>query len=295
VDPNVPSPAGGRTEPPIPELLRLGEQLAQARQSAGMSEDDLAQRLRLAPGQLKALEAGDHTRLPEGVFVVALARRIGGALNVDLEDAIQAVRQSRLMRRVGPTASPLEASPRVSPPATSTPPASAPLASAQPASAPLASGPGDNRSSRRRPLLVALIAAGILASAWLLVSRPGPRGIPTLSASPGSPARPPAPAAPGAPAAPAERESLRLSASEPSWVQVREVTGRTLFEGTLTGERRFPIGQGIEVISGRPHAVRAAIGAGVSAPLGGVSDIRWKRFSPADSPPAPPSSPSPSP
>ncbi len=292
MDPTSPTPPGEGAEPPIPELLRLGEQLARARESAGLSEDDLARRLRLAPHQLKALEAGDHTRLPEGVFVVALARRIAGALNADLEAAIQAVRQSRLMGRTAPP--PLPPVPAVSPVTKKV--------RSEPASPPMGARAGDGRSWRW-PLLAALVAAGGLGGTWLLVSRPGSREVPALSTRPGTPAKPPAPApasAPPSPAAPTAGaptagDSLRLSASEPSWVDVREVTtGKTLFEGTLTGEKRFPIGQGIEVISGRPHAVRAAVGSGVSTALGGVSDIRWKRFNPGDAPP-PPSSSSPSP
>ncbi|MFN9645082.1 MAG: helix-turn-helix domain-containing protein [Cyanobacteriota bacterium] len=263
-EPTAPSPPGESAEPPIPELVRLGEQLACARAGAGLSEDDLARRLRIPLHQLQALEAGDHTRLPEGVFVVALARRIAGALNTDLEAPIQAVRQSRLMRRAAP------------PPH---PPGRA-LSTAT------ASKAGTGRPWRW-PLLAGLVAAGVLGSAWLRVSRTGTQGGPALSARRGAPAKPPSPSAPTADAI------LRLSAREPSWVEVREVSGRTLFEGTLTGEKRFPIGQGIEVISGRPHAVRAAVGSGVSIPLGGVSDIRWKRFSPGE--PPPPSSPSPSP
>ncbi len=289
--PVAPSSPDEGVEPPIPELIRLGEQLGRARQNAGLSTDDLAGRLRLAPRQLKALEEGDHARLPEGVFVVALARRIAGALNADLEEAIQAVRESRLMRRAqegkpAPAAAPREAWARSDAPMAPVPPASTPTPPAPRASKPGAPGPW------RWPL-AALLAVGVLGCAWLLVSRPNPRGASSGSPTPDSP--PGAPAPPSTPTPTAEDNTLRLSASEPSWVEVREVMGRTLFEGTLTGEKRFPIGRGLEVISGRPHAVRAAVGAGDSAPLGGVSDIRWKRFTPGAPPPAPPSSPSPSP
>jgi cytoskeleton protein RodZ len=300
--PVAPSSPGEDTEPPIPELRRLGEQLARARRSAGWSEEDLAGRLRLAPRQLKALEEGNHTNLPEGVFVVALARRVAGVLNADVEDAIQAVRQSRLMRRAPgvrpePPAAPEKPTPVASeplPPAPTAPTApapaadataaGAPLAFAPPAPKPVASAPGKHRSWRW--LLAVLVAAGVSGGAWLLISRPSPRGVSKVSPAPTS--------TPPAPVAPVAGDTLRLSASEPSWVEVRDGTGRTLFEGTLTGEKRFPIGRGIAVISGRPHAVRAAVGTGVSVPLGGVSEIRWKRFSPGDQP-SPPASSVPSP
>lgn len=290
-DPLAQAASGKQAEQPIPELLRLGEQVAAARQAAGVSIEELAQRLRLAPGQLQALEEGDHSRLPEGVFVVALARRVAGALHADLDEAIQAVKQSHLMRR------PLLAVPR---PAAPPHPPAAPI---QPETDPVGADPAGASASPQRAMpwrwpLAALIAASGLAAAWLLVPHPSPReGISSAPSRPKPQAAPPsAPAQPLSPAAsPAAADTLRLSASEPSWVEVREVKGRTLFEGTFSGEKRFPVGRGIEVIAGRPHAVRAAMGSAAGVPLGGVADIRWKRFSPAGLQPEPPASPSPSP
>lgn len=303
--PVAPTVPGEGAAQPIPELLQLGEQLVQARTMAGISEEELAQRLRLAPRQLKALEEGDHTRLPEGVFVVALARRIAGALHTDLEDAIQAVKQSRLMRREAPAPHPpAVASTGEGTPGPTHPPALSPPPTARTDPAPMAAAPMDSALKTsvvpwRWPLgaLAALIAAGGLAAAWLLFPQPSPKGVSTTPSRPSPLSNPPpAPSLASATAsAPAESDSLRLNASEPSWVEVREVNGRTLFEGTLSGEKRFPLGRGIEVIAGRPHAVRVSVGSATGAPLGGVADIRWKRFSPAGLPSDSPSSPSPSP
>lgn len=257
----APSPSGEGPDQPIPELLRLGEILAQARQEAGLSPDALAKRVRIEPSLLNALEQGDHSRLPEGVFVVALARRIASVLRVNLDDAILGVRRSPWM---GPGRLP------GGPPPSSAPRARQPRPVPTPASLPW------------RTALAALLAASGMASAWLLSSpRQAPGGP--------SPSPPPRAAAPAPPSP--ESQSLRLSASEPSWVEVREVAGRTLFEGTLTGEKRFPLGRDLEVVAGRPHAVKAAVGAGPGTPLGGVADIRWKRFSPRNlTPPRPASS-----
>jgi cytoskeleton protein RodZ len=267
----APPPSSEEAEQPIPELRRLGQQLAQARQAAGLSAEDLSQRLCLAPRQLLALEAGDHTRLPEGVFVVGMARRVAGVLHADLDEAILAVRQSRLMRCPLPASSPG--------PARSRPPAAGPKV-----------------PELRCGLLAALIAACGLAAAWLLFPQLSPRRLfPTPVHPKSQPVQdqargPSSPVSALAPADTVEPEILRLDASEPSWVEVREVDGRTLFEGTLSTEKRFPLGRGIEVIAGRPHAVRAAIGPAAGAPLGGVADIRWKRFSPAGLRPESPSS-----
>jgi cytoskeleton protein RodZ len=271
-----------RADEPIPELLRLGEQLAQARQDAGVSLEDLARRLRIEPRQLTALEQGDRAQLPGGVFVVALARRVAGVLHADLDEAIRAVQGSRL---VGP-----ELASGGRPAAVGAPSLASRAAAATAVIPPHA--PAPTRPPAARPgrwPLAALVATCGLASVWLLAPRTPPRRPsppdPSPSAAAPTPAQVTAPA-PGQ--APAPVDSLLLRASEPSWVEVREVDGRTLFEGTLTGEKRFPLRRGLEVVAGRPHAVRATLGQGTAVPLGGVADIRWKRFSPAGLSPAPP-------
>lgn len=288
---------------PIPELVRLGDLLAQARTRAGLSTEALAQRLRVEPRVLQALEAGDHTQLPEGVFVVALARRISASLNADMEEAITGVRQSRLMAH--------------RPPGRSIPTPDQPLSPLlrQPPGPPPAHQSRQRALSTRSPMpwwlpLAALLATCGVAAAWLLMPRPQVRP----SSSPASQAPPQAPPeaaplkaendlsrglaptkTPAQASAPSESDSLRLLASEPSWVEVRDGSGRTLFQGTLSGEKRFPLGRGLEVISGRPYAVQASIGSSPPAPLGGVDDIRWKRFAPAASMPKVPASSVPSP
>jgi len=69
------------------------------------------------PRLLQALEQGDHRKLPEGVFIVALARRIAGTLNANVEEGITNVRQSRLMehRPTGTSKPSGDASPDLAP------------------------------------------------------------------------------------------------------------------------------------------------------------------------------------
>ncbi len=87
---------------PIPELQKLGTTLAAARRQRGLDVELLAERLRIGTSQLKALEAGDHAHLPEGVFVIALARRVASALEINIDDDVQDLRGSALMRRPQP-------------------------------------------------------------------------------------------------------------------------------------------------------------------------------------------------
>lgn len=295
----------------IPELVRLGEQLGQARERAGLSLEALARRLKVEPRLLQALEGGDHRQLPEGVFIVALARRIAGSLDANVEDAITNVRQSRLMDHKPPGTSP----PSDEPPLSRRP--QAPIPGPQTLRRPSPAGPS---VPWRWPLAALLVASGA-GAAWLLLQQPPgrapsspasptpssappvappvsadkpPGGGPSASQTSPNTSRAPSPTPAPSPAA-SDGDTLRLLASEPSWVEVRDSNGTTLFEGTLSGEKLFPIGRGLEVIAGRPYAVRAATGSTPPAPLGGVDDIRWKRFGPGAVTPRGPASSSPSP
>jgi cytoskeleton protein RodZ len=298
----TPLPFDGVGEDSIPELVRLGDQLTRAREAAGLSLDALGKRLRVEPRLLQALERGDHNKLPEGVFIVALARRIAETLNVNLEEGIVGVRQSRLMERrpAGPAKASGDGGPDLS---------------ASPSEA-IRNPPRPTPSLARRrsiplwgwPLAALLTTLGATAAWLLLAPSPsrGPSASPELAPTP-APAPEQAIPQPSSlqptqgtkagsissntPAA----DTLRLQANEPSWLEVRDANGKTIFEGTLNGERSFPLGRGLEVMTGRPHAVRAAIGPGQATPIGGVNDIRWKRFSPKVLTPAAPPPPTPSP
>jgi cytoskeletal protein RodZ len=294
----------------IPELLKLGERLSQARLQKGLSQTDLAQRLHLGTDQLVALESGDRARLREPVFVIAQAKRVAEALGVDIHSEIDELRHSDLMQP------PPRPHPRLAAPAPS---------------------PGEQRQRsvirphRARPGRSAWILAGVGSLALIAavvgwdLRRGGPLtgglgGLPAAlserfasapgdQAGDGSPApQPPSGSSPHQPtpsgAETAQQGSDRtveasdgplagpstasipsadvlvLNSLEPSWLAVRDAEGRELFEGTLTGEKRFPLGQGLDVRAGRPDLVRAAVGDRPAAPLGPIDQIRWYSFKP---------------
>jgi len=269
---------------PIPELQKLGSTLAATRHQRGIELELLAERLRVGASQLRALESGDHTHLPEGVFVIALARRVASALDLNIDEAVQDLRGSRLMVRSQSRPSVPPAPPRRVKPS--------PTGQLPPRRE--GSGPGQFNHSSQAPapwlwsLPLVLGALGLAAAlgynAWQRHSQAA-RQAPTATtdgdrvAAP--PSRPGAPVAASAAAPPAAVPSkLRLKSSEPSWIQVRQSDGKVIFEGTLSGEQNFPLGQGLEVLAGRPYAVLAAVGDGPSRPLGRVDDLSWHRFSP---------------
>ncbi|MFM7085483.1 MAG: helix-turn-helix domain-containing protein [Cyanobium sp.] len=135
-------------------------------------------------------------------------------------------------------------------------------------------GPGRSRwfsFGAGATLLLALLWGG-----WRL-RQPDPRSTGTetpagSAAPPLAPGKPPAASAsPGGPTA----ETLELVSPEPSWVEVRRPDGTSLYRGLLNGRQQFPLGQGLEVLAGRPDLVRSRIGTGPSRALGPISEVRW--------------------
>lgn len=241
---------------PIPQLVQLGEKLGQARRNQGLSLDELADRLRLGSEQLTALEAGDHTHLPEAVFVVAQAKRVAGALGIDVSQQISDLQGSRLMRakcRPAPVA-PQQRRPPIAP----------------------------TRQGRSLGWLgggLLLLGGGGLAVAALQgkIFAPQTSRPPSPAATTNPVLAPGQTVAAGAPSRPAAEE-LVLQSSQPSWLEVRNAAGVTLFRGTFTGEKRFPMGQGLRVLAGRPDLVTATAGSQAPRSLGRIDQVVWRSF-----------------
>lgn len=60
-----------------------GEILREARERAGLSQDDIAGKLKLAPRQIAAIEAGDWNSLPESTFTRGFMRSYARIVGVD--------------------------------------------------------------------------------------------------------------------------------------------------------------------------------------------------------------------
>ena len=280
-----------RTEQPVegsPALLALGSTLAAARQAQGVSLEALANRLHIGVSQLKAVECGDRSQLPETVFVIAYARRIADCLGISIDEELSALRSR-----------PQDRGPR-SPLAPASPPPRAAAARQSPAPRIAGSRSESAPAIPWRAALLALALLGLAGSALALrpwsrlqsvsgmPSKPAPDGATPPASSVTSPQSLPPKAslvpetiAPGAGAAatPAlEANGLVLSSNPGSWVSVRDQSGTVVFEGLLNGEKRFPLGSGLEVLAGRPDLVRAAVQGGEAKPLGTISQVEWVRF-----------------
>ncbi len=72
--------------------------------------------------------------------------------------------------------------------------------------------------------------------------------------------------------------SLRIKASQPVWVEVEAMDGRSLLYSLFRGERSFPLGQGLRIRSGRPDLIRVQRSGAKARTLGGVNDLGWHTF-----------------
>jgi cytoskeleton protein RodZ len=250
-----------------------GALLAAAREAAGLSIDAVAQQLKLAPRQVRALEEGDYMHLPGRTFVRGFARNYARLVRLDPETVVGALAE-------GSTGSSL-AAPTLHP--------TAPTIGELPTSD--HAKPGWTRWAI--PVTLAAIVAAAAVYEWLRPAGDGhlaggtvtpgapatstapptsapapttpahpapPAGVPDRSAVPlaspqatgtsgpepapvPAPVTVPAPApiaadapAPGpAAAAPADDQPLTLSFRDYSWTEVRDRDGRVLLSGMNRG------------------------------------------------------------
>jgi cytoskeleton protein RodZ len=253
----------------IPELQRLGQRLAQARQARGLSLDEQADRLHMGSEQLRALEEGNRAELPEAVFVVAQARRVAASLGLNIDTEITALRgsqafQAHSLQRPGVQQPPDPAVP------------AAPTAGPAPS-------PGRPPPRPGRPLLLAGFAVATAAALGWGIQHRLTNGLPWPQPQAGDD-RPQAPPADTGPSEP----HLVLRSAAPSWLEVRSADGELLYRGTLEGEQRFALTGELQVLAGRPDLVSATSGSGPARPLGPIEAVTWYRFRPEPAPaPAP--------
>ena len=265
------SPIDSGMESSDSPLQRLGSYLEQARVSQGISREALALQLRMGCEQLQALEEADPSRLPEPVFVIAQARRVAAALNLEIDPLIAPLKQGGFSIKAAPA--PLQASPN----RTGSRPAGR-LSAQHYTSRPLRQA---SAAGGRWIGALALGAGLIAAGTWGFRQRPQLPQLPQFTLAP-QPAKPRPPESPkperARPVTQRPAGQLQLSSSQPSWIEVRNAAGKTLFEGTLKGSRSFAIGSGLGVLAGRPDLVMVRQGDASPRPLGSIDQIQWVLF-----------------
>ena len=242
-------------------LVQVGQQLAEARAAAGLTQDQLASQMHMGVEQLAALERGDQEALPEPVFIKAMVRRLSSHLGLDADAMVQ-------------TLGPLT---------TGKPARSAPGPTSQGIS------PQKQATLNPLPLLALAGLAGLGLVVWSNASelsrfaqrlRPARQNL--VNSAPTSP-----PVdendvdveASVVPVAPPEQTVFTISSSEPSWIALRR-EGVVEFEGLLNGERRIEDPELVEIYAGRPDLVQLTSPDDGMRTLGTVDEIRWIRLNP---------------
>ena len=241
-------------------LVEAGRQLAEARATAGLSQNQLASQLHMGEEQLAALERGDQTELPEPVFIKAMVRRLSSHLGLDADAMVQAL-------------GPLN---------TSEPKRPAPRATTRGIT------PQLQRAVNPLPL-VAL--AGLAGLGFVVWSNASEFKRFAQSLRPANPTLEPSEAnlevaeladerdALIVPAPPTAELGLTISSREPSWIALRR-EGIVEFEGLLNGERRVENPELVEIYAGRPDLVQLSSPNAETRTLGTVDDIRWIPLNP---------------
>lgn len=276
---------------PAPErlsaLVDLGRKLAEARQAQGILLPVLAEQNYLSPDRLDALECGDHTRLPERIYLIAQARRVATSLGLDADELTEPLLNLQLPG--------VSHSGRTNPASPAPGQASRPVARvslAAPAMAPRESSTDALLQPTRQPRRAAmpwLLAggAGVLAlvagvaMGWNQ-SRPASSNLSGQPLSPAaSEAQKPSPEESGESTSQAQpgQRSLQLSSREPSWLEVRNGEGKELFRGLFTGTGSFALAEGLQVLAGRPDLITVTTASGKSETLGTIEQISWQKFS----------------
>ncbi len=254
--------------------VRVGQALRTARLAQGVSVAQLAQGLHIGQKQLTAIENGDDHLLPEPVYIKAMVRRVADRLHLDANALVKQL------------------------------PASDSGSSTLISAPPQPSEPLNNQLLKGFVVVAALL--GITAACFAISSRQEfflwPQPNQRQTAKPGldsvanpdpaavtdpvtDPAQSPSAAqtsATGLAAKPAPEGDaegdIELSSLKPSWVSIRDLQGRIVFEGTLDKTVSYPSTQSLEIYAGRPDLVRVSHSGTAPVPLGSIENVRWHRL-----------------
>ena len=262
--------------------------LAHTRESAGLSIEDVALQLKLAPRQVVALERDDHANLPGRTFVRGFVRNYARLLRLDVDAVLAAVpgdppaSQDRpafvpATRAIGEMPTERASRPNVARwaiplvliaivafaayyefvrPQASRAPSPPPAPAAKPAASAM---PLDN------PVRVATepsAASTTSSETTVAATTPAPaESVPTATAPPAAAdAPPPAEAQPVTAAASAPRNQLELRFRGTSWVEVRDRSGNIVLSmtGSDGAAREVVVASPGEIIVGNVGAVVAS-------------------------------------
>ena len=263
-----------------------GEPLLQARVAMGLTREQLADRLHMGAHQIEVLECNQQDRWLEAVFTIAQVRRIAGALDLPAEPIVDGFRRCLSAQKPdGNSAAKLNASAASS--------ERQPLQNATPLPLNAATSkptrtPAQQFRGRPRWIFPAFGTLVLVGAVGLAIQRFGSQIPSLLSPSPMLSQPPKAEQEPQIAAISqppgVKSDELKLDLEGPVWMSVRQLVDQSqVFEGLLeSGTHRFPLGDGLQVLAGRPDLVTVQVGNQAARRLGTIETIEWTNFRPPE-------------
>lgn len=223
--------------------VTVGERLRTARETKGLSLEDIASQTRIPRRHLESIELSDWSKLPAPTYTIGFAKSYASAVDLDRSEIGEQLRLE--MGGVRPESSISEVF-----------------------------EPADPARTMPKSLVLGAIAAIILlvlVLSWLnnrSLEQPDAGEQTAAAVDPGTPAQQPQPTA----AAPtAANGPVVLTAIEPVWVQVTERGGAKLFEGELAANQAYQVPATATaplLRTGKPEALRINVGTAQAPAVG---------------------------
>ena len=236
----------------------VGERLRAARLAEGISLEDVASRTRIPTRHLESLEASDWSKLPAATYSVGFAKSYASAVGLDRTEIGEALR-AEMAGQPGRTTASAEV-----------------FEPADPA-----------RVMPKWLVIVAVLGVLAVVAALLFLRQNELEGdeaaeAPVAAVAPAGPPGPgAAPATLGAPSGP-----VVITANEPTWIQVSERGGASLFQGELAAGQSYQVPSTATapvLKTGRPESIRIAVGTADAPPVGpAATTVRDVSLLPAD-------------
>jgi cytoskeletal protein RodZ len=251
----------------IAELDPIGSRLKAARESQGMSLDDVAAKTRVPIRHLQHMEKGEWEALPAPTYSVGFARAYAGAVGLNASEI-----GSELRAQLG-------------------------AGQRTPAQAALYEPADPARVPPRSLAIIAGVIALVLAAGYLIWRSSAVEDTPAaqeiVAAAEAPPPAEPSPLVPPAPGPPAAG-AVVITATDDAWLRVYEPGGRNLVEKVFKAGETYAVpatADRPQIITARPNAIRINVGSTIVAPLGPPEKTVDASLAPADllarSPPRP--------
>lgn len=236
----------------------VGERLRAARLAEDISLEDIASRTRIPTRHLESIENSDWSKLPAATYSVGFAKSYASAVGLDRTEIGEALRAEMAGQPAQRTLSPEVFEPvdpaRVMP--------------------------------KWLVILAVLAVIGVIAALLFMRQRglegDEPTSNPVAAEAPVAAGQPQA----GAPVATAAAGPVVITANEPTWIQVSERGGASLFQGELAAGQSYqvPTTATAPVLkTGRPESIRIAVGTADAPAVGpAATTVRDVSLLPAD-------------